>query len=158
VTEVHSRGSIAITSERTATLGGHVKKLVVLGAGTFAVVGAALLTPAVADADPGSASAVNVVGEPYGRAVSILKSQGVKPSFGGSVGSDLPQAACIVDSQKITNQGRMILNLNCTQKAADDATASQPAARTAPGGGAAPAPGAGQGTYGGPIGVPVPVS
>ncbi|MCW2559959.1 MAG: hypothetical protein JWP55_3923, partial [Mycobacterium sp.] len=77
-----------------------------------------------------------------------------KPSVGGSVGSDLPQAACIVDSQKITNQGRMILNLNCTQKAADDATASQPAARTAPG---APAPGAGQGTYGGPIGVPVPV-
>jgi hypothetical protein len=131
-----------------------VKKLVVLGAGTFAVIGATLLSPAVAYSDPGSASALNVVGEPYGRAVSILKSQGVKPSFGGSVGSDLPQAACIVDSQKITNQGRMILNLNCTQKAADDATASQPAARTAPG---APAPGAGQGTYGGPIGVPVPV-
>jgi hypothetical protein len=131
-----------------------VKKLVVLGAGTFAVIGATLLSPAVAYSDPGSASGLNVVGEPYGRAVSILKSQGVKPSFGGSVGSDLPQAACIVDSQKITNQGRMILNLNCTQKAADDATASQPAARTAPG---APAPGAGQGTYGGPIGVPVPV-
>jgi hypothetical protein len=131
-----------------------VKKLVVLGAGTFAIVGATLLSPAVAQSDPGSASGLNVVGEPYGRAVSILKSQGVKPSFGGSVGSDLPQAACIVDSQKITNQGRMILNLNCTQKAADDATASQPAARTAPG---APAPGAGQGTYGGPIGVPVPV-
>ena len=131
-----------------------MKKLVVLGAGTFAIVGATLLSPAVAQSDPGSTSAVNVVGEPYGRAVSILKSQGVKPSFGGSVGSDLPQAACIVDSQKITNQGRMILNLNCTQKAADDATASQPAARTAPG---APAPGAGQGTYGGPIGVPVPV-
>lgn len=139
-----------------------MKNLVVLGAGTFAVVGAALLAPAVADADPGSASGLNVVGEPYGRAVSILKSQGVKPSFGGSVGSDLPQAACIVDSQKITNQGRMILNLNCTQKAADDATASQPAARTtAPGPGGAPgAPGGpvpGQGTYGGPIGVPVPV-
>jgi hypothetical protein len=131
-----------------------VKKLVVLGAVTFAVIGATLLSPAVAYSDPGSASGLNVVGEPYGRAVSILKSQGVKPSFGGSVGSDLPQAACIVDSQKITNQGRMILNLNCTQKAADDATASQPAARTAPG---APAPGAGQGTYGGPIGVPVPV-
>lgn len=131
-----------------------MKKLVVLGAGTFAVVGAALLSPGVAYSDPGSSSGLNVVGEPYGRAVSILKSQGVKPSFGGSVGSDLPQAACIVDSQKITNQGRMILNLNCTQKAADDATASQPAARTAPG---APAPGAGQGTYGTPIGVPVAV-
>ena len=104
-----------------------MKKLVVLGAGAFAVVGAALLTPAVADSDPGGPSALNVVGEPYGRAVGILKSQGVKPSFGGSVGSDLPQAACIVDSQKVTSQGRMILMLNCTQKAADDATASQPA-------------------------------
>jgi hypothetical protein len=134
-----------------------VKKLVVLGAGTFAVVGAALLSPAVAQSAPGSASAVNVVGEPYGRAVSILKSQGVKPSFGGSVGSDLPQAACIVDSQKMTNKGRMILMLNCTQKAADDAKASQPAAGAAPGAPGAPAPGAGQGTYGGPIGVPVPV-
>ena len=95
-----------------------------------------------------------VVGEPYGRAVGILKSQGVKPSFGGSVGSDLPQAACIVDSQKVTSQGRMILMLNCTQKAADDATASQPAAGAAPGG---PAPGAGQGTYGNPVGVPIAV-
>jgi hypothetical protein len=131
-----------------------VKKLVVLGAGTFAVVGAALLTPAVADSDPGGPSALNVVGEPYGRAVGILKSQGVKPTFGGSVGSDLPQAACIVDSQKATSQGRMILMLNCTQKAADDATASQPAAGTAPG---APAPGAGQGTYGHPVGVPIAV-
>jgi hypothetical protein len=158
MTEVHSRGSIAICSQRIATLGGHVKKLVVLGAGAFAVVGAALLTPAVADSDPGGASALNVVGEPYGRAVGILKSQGVKPSFGGSVGSDLPQAACIVDQQKVTSQGRMILMLNCTQKAADDATASQPARGGAPGAApGAPAPGAGQGTYGGPIGVPVPV-
>ncbi|WP_242453899.1 hypothetical protein [Mycolicibacterium sp. P9-64] len=135
-----------------------MKKLVVLGAGTFAVVGAALLSPAVAYSDPGTSS-LNVVGEPYGRAVGILKSQGVKPSFGGSVGSDLPQAACIVDSQKVTSQGRMILMLNCTQKAADDATASQPAAQTAPG--AAPgAPGAatpGQGTYGHTIGQPIPV-
>jgi hypothetical protein len=104
-----------------------VKKLVVVGAGAFAVVLAALLTPAVADSDPGAGSALNVVGEPYGRANQILKSQGVKATFGGSVGSDLPQAACIVDSQKVTSQGRMILMLNCTQKAADDATASQPA-------------------------------
>ena len=41
----HSRGSIAICSQRTATLGGHVKKLVVLGAGAVAVAGAATVHP-----------------------------------------------------------------------------------------------------------------
>jgi hypothetical protein len=105
----------------------YVKKLVVLGAGAIAVAGAALLTPAVADSDPGSAAALNVVGEPYGKALAILKGQGVKAFFGGAVGGDVPQAQCIVNQQKVTSGGRMYLSLDCSQKAVLDATASMPA-------------------------------
>jgi hypothetical protein len=136
-----------------------VKKLVVLGAGAIAMASAALLHPAVALSDP---SSVNVVGEPYAKAVAILKSQGATATFGGSFGSDVPQSACIVDKQKVNSNGKMILMLNCTTKAVQDATASTPAAGGATGA-TGPAPGApasgapGQGTYGGPIGVPVPV-
>ena len=121
---------------------------------------AALLSPAAATAAPGP-SPVNVIGEPYYKAVTILKSQGATASFGGSFGSDLPQSQCIVSQQHVTKQGRMILNLDCTQAAADHATDSTPASAGTPGGApaapGAPAPGAGQGTYGGPIGVPVNV-
>jgi hypothetical protein len=137
-----------------------VKKLVVLGAGAIAVASAALLHPAVALSDPTSAS-VNVVGEPYAKALSILKSQNVRTTFGGSFGSDVPQSACIVDKQKVATGGKMILMLNCTTKAVQDATASTPQQGAAPAAGGAPGaptPGTpGQGTYGGPIGVPVPV-
>ena len=119
---------------------------------------AALLTPAVASSDPGNTNALNVVGEPYFKAVSILKGQGVRATFGGSFGSDLPQSQCIVSQQKATSK-KMILMLDCTQAAGEAAagsTAERPASGVAPGA-AAPAPGAGQGTYGGPVGVPVPV-
>ena len=135
-----------------------MKKLVVLGAGAIAVASAALLHPAVAVADP---SSLNVVGEPYAKAMAILKSQGAKGVFGGSFGSDVPQSACIVDKQKVVSGSKMILMLNCTTKAVQDATASTPAAGGATGAApGAPAPAAGtpgQGSYGGPIGVPVPV-
>jgi hypothetical protein len=135
-----------------------VKKLVVLVAGAIAVASAALLHPAVAVADP---SSLNVVGEPYAKAMAILKSQGAKGVFGGSFGSDVPQSACIVDKQKVVSGSKMILMLNCTTKAVQDATASTPAAGGATGAApGAPAPAAGtpgQGSYGGPIGVPVPV-
>jgi hypothetical protein len=137
-----------------------VKKFVLLGAGSIAVASAALVQPAVAVSDPAGPSALNVVGEPYAKAVAILKSQGVKATFGGSFGSDVPQTACIVDTRKVLSGGKMILMLNCTTKAVQDATASTPAGSGAAGaapGAPAPAPGAGQGTYGGPIGVPVPV-
>lgn len=139
-----------------------MKKLVALGVGAFAIpaaVGATVLfnSPA-AMSEPANVSGMNVVGEPFGRAIAILKSQGVKGTFGGSVGSDVPQAQCVVDSQKSTSKGKVILMLNCTKEAAAEAKGNMPApqAPTAPGGGAA-APGGGQGTYGGPIGVPVPV-
>jgi hypothetical protein len=142
--------------------GGHVKKLLLLGVGGLAVATAALLHPAAAMADPAGANTMNVVGEPYAKALAILKQQGVRPTFGGSFGSDVPQSACIVDKQRVNPGGKMVLMLNCTTKAVKDATAQTPQSPTA-GGGAGAAPGApapgtpGQGTYGGPIGVPVPV-
>ena len=142
-----------------------MKKILGLGAAALAVpaaiVSVTLFGPAAATAAPVGGNSANVVGEPYYKAMAILKSQGLKGTFGGSFGSDVPQSQCIVSQQKALESGKMILNLDCTQAAADHATDAAPAAPSAPaaGGGApgAPAPGNGQGTYGGPIGVPVPV-
>ncbi len=73
---------------------------------------------------------VNVVGEPYNKALQVLKSQGVKAYFGGSFGSVLPQAQCLVDQQKVTAGGRMLLMLDCSQKAADMLAGNGPLRRT----------------------------
>jgi hypothetical protein len=110
-----------------------VKKLVVLGAGTLAVAAAALLSPALAQSDPVNANSLNVVGEPYGRAVAILKSQGVKTMFGGATSGELPQSQCIVYQQTVVSNAKMRLMLDCSQKAAEDAAGSMPAG-TGPGG------------------------
>jgi hypothetical protein len=156
VTEVSQETELRYVRNRTAIYGGHVKKILGLGAAALvvpaAIASAALFSPGVAASDPGSMNSMNVVGEPYFKAVSILKSQGIQATFGGSFGSDLPQSQCIVSQQK-SLKNRMILNLDCTQAAADHATDSAPATSAAP----APGTGGGQGTYGGPIGVPVPV-
>ncbi len=82
-------------------------------------------------ASPGDTNTtLNVVGEPYARAVAILRAQGVKASFGGAVGSDVPQAQCIVSSQKVlTASHKMQLNLDCTA----EAQPQSPASTTAPG-------------------------
>ena len=98
-----------------------MKKLAVLSAGALAVGSAALISAGVATSQPNpNVSSLSVVGEPYGRALQILKSQRVKAYFGGAVGSDLPQAQCIVEKQKFTG-GRMYLSLNCTKEAAEAA-------------------------------------
>ncbi|MDT5076640.1 MAG: hypothetical protein QOJ80_1277 [Mycobacterium sp.] len=135
-----------------------MKKILGLGAAALvvpaAIASVALFNPGVAVSDPGNTNSANVDGEPYYKAVSILKSQGIRATFGGSFGSDLPQSQCIVVQQKLL-KNRMILNLDCTQAAADHAADSAPAAPTAAPGG--PAPGNGQGTYGPQVGVPVPV-
>ncbi|HEX2283641.1 MAG TPA: hypothetical protein VHI10_02250 [Mycobacterium sp.] len=100
-----------------------MKKLVVLSGGLVAVGSAALVGAGIAMSQPAN---VNVVGEPYNKALQILKSQGVKATFGGSFGSVLPQAQCLVDSQKAIETmdfGRpaikVTLMLDCSQKAAD---------------------------------------
>ncbi|MBW8710322.1 MAG: hypothetical protein JF631_04355, partial [Mycobacterium sp.] len=68
----------------------------------------------------------NVVGEPYNKALQMLKSEGVKAYFGGSSGSVMPQAQCLVNQQKVTSGGRMYLFLDCSQKAADEIAAMGP--------------------------------
>ena len=92
-----------------------MKKLVVFGAGIFAAGSVVLFGAGAAGSQPVDASAYNVVGEPYGKAVAILKNMGVKATFGGSRGSALPQAECLVDQQKVNSNGRMVLMLDCTQ-------------------------------------------
>ena len=79
-------------------------------------------------ADPGSTSTLNVVGEPYAKAVAILRAQGVKATFGGSVGSDVPQAQCIVASEKQIGT-HIQLTLDCTAAAQPDVP-SAPSAGT----------------------------
>ncbi|MGV0793776.1 hypothetical protein [Mycolicibacterium sp. XJ1819] len=94
-----------------------MKKLVVLSTGLVGVGSAALVGAGIAMSQP--VNSLNVVGEPYNKALQILKSQGVKASFGGSFGSALSQAECLVDTQKITSGGRVLLMLDCSQAAAD---------------------------------------
>ena len=96
-----------------------MKKLVALGAAVFAAGSVALFSAGAAGSDPqADVSVYNVVGEPYGKAVAILRNMGVKAAFGGSRGSALPQAQCLVDQQKVSN-GRMLLMLDCTDEAAE---------------------------------------
>ena len=125
-----------------------VGAVVAVGAGAIGAA-AAVLGMGTTNADPGSNSTLNVVGEPYGRAVAILRAQGVSASFGGSVGSDVPQSRCVVSSQKVLGTTRrMQLMLDCTEEAQADQPAALPAATAATPGapgaeaGARPTPGA----------------
>ena len=103
-----------------------MNKLVVLSSGLIAAGSAAVITAGVALSQPGDQSSYNVVGEPYQKALQELKSQGVHAYFGGSFGSVLPQAQCLVDQQKITANRRVLLMLDCSQKAADQLAAQGP--------------------------------
>lgn len=85
---------------------------------------AAALTMGAGNADPGDGNLLNVVGEPYARAVAILRAQGVPSTFGGSVGSDVPQAQCIVSSEKVLSTRKVQLMLDCTAAAQPDAPSS----------------------------------
>lgn len=129
-----------------------MKKLI-LAAGAAAIgtaagaLGIGALGAALSHADPGTNNTLNVVGEPYGKAVAILRAQGVKTVFGGSVGSDVPQSQCVVASQKVLSASRkMQLNLDCSAAAQPQAPAA-PSAASGPGaqsteGAARPTPGA----------------
>jgi len=115
-----------------------LRKLLAIAGGCAAAGAIALVTagPALSDGP------LDVSGEPYGKAVALLKSQGYKAVFGGSVGSDVNQANCVVSSMKVLSKGRVSLMLNCT--AAAQGPAQAPAALP-PGviavGGAQPEPG-----------------
>ena len=85
--------------------------MVVLSGGLVVAGSAALIGAGIALSQPQDMSSYNVVGEPYSKALAILKSQNVKAFFGGSFGSVLPQSQCLVDQQKVTSGGRMLLML-----------------------------------------------
>lgn len=104
-----------------------MRKLILATGGAVAVGAAAValgLGSGSGHASPGDTNTtLNVVGEPYAKAVAILRAQGVKASFGGSVGSDLPQAQCVVASQKVlASAHKMQLNLDCTAPEGSAAT------------------------------------
>jgi len=105
---------------------------------------AAVVGMGPSSADPSSNSLYNVVGEPYARAVAILRAQGIPATFGGAVGSDVPQAICIVSSQKVLSPGKMQLMLDCSDEAQPERPATSVANTPgAPSGGAnRPTPGA----------------
>lgn len=103
-----------------------MKKLILFGGGVLAAASAAVIGAGAATSQP-DANSIDVRGEPYGKALQILKSQNVKAFFGGSHGSVLPQAQCLVDQQKVTSGGRMYLQLDCSQEAADQLAEMGPA-------------------------------
>ncbi|WP_313675414.1 hypothetical protein [Mycolicibacterium sp.] len=122
-------------------------RTLILATGAVAIgTAAAALGTGVGHANPAN-NTLNVVGEPYAKAVAILRAQGVQSVFGGSVGSDLPQAQCVVASQKVLGTSyKMQLNLDCTAAAQPQRPAATPATG-APGaqgteGAARPTPGA----------------
>lgn len=130
-----------------------MRKLTLVIAGAVASgSAAAALGMGASTADPGSGNLLNVVGEPYAKAVAILHAQGVPTSFGGSVGSDVPQAQCVVSSQKVLSSHKMQLMLDCTaaaQPQAPQAPAAQspsgtqnPSGSQSPDAGGRPTPGA----------------
>lgn len=119
-----------------------MRKLILAIAGTL-VSGsaAAALAMGASHADPGNGgNLLNVVGEPYAKAVAILRAQGVPTVFGGSIGSDVPQAQCIVKSEKVLATRQMQLNLDCTAAAQPEAPAG-PAISAGTGTGAQPTEG-----------------
>lgn len=125
-----------------------MKKLTVAVGALAAVVAAAALGTAAGSADPASNSTFNVIGEPYAKAVAILRAQGVPTVFGGAVGSDVPQARCVVSSQKVLGGGKMQLMLDCTEAAQPETPSATSVANTAtsgaqsPDAGGRPTPGA----------------
>ena len=116
-----------------------------LAAGASAVV----FGVGAGQADPGAGSTLNVVGEPYAKAVAILRAQGVKASFGGSVGSDVPQAQCIVASEKMLGS-KIQLMLDCTAAAQPNLPSGPAGGSTGTGGTSGQNPDAGRPTPGAP--------
>ena len=127
-----------------------MKRLILVAAGALAAgSAAAALSMGSSNADPNAGGVMNILGEPYYKAVAILHAQGVQTVFGGSVGSDVPQAKCIVQSQKYLASGKMQLMLNCTKAAQPDAPPPS-SAGTAPAGPTIPADGGTRPTPGAP--------
>ena len=136
-----------------------MKKLVLFVGGASAAIAMAVIGTGVATADT-----PDVRGETYGKASAILKNQGYKPMFGGSIGSDLPQVQClVVDQVSVGTHGTVRLRTDCTLQPGQEMPGAPnthslvPPGGSVPGGsagsgGSRPTPGAGTVTV-----VPVPV-
>lgn len=119
-----------------------MKKLVMLAGGVCAAVSMAVAGTHAALADP-SIDVLNVIGEPYGKAVGILKNQGVKATFGGSIGSDLPQVQCVVIDQRVLGS-TMSLRTDCTVPKGQEKPGAPNTHSLVPPGGSIPGAAAGQ--------------
>lgn len=85
--------------------------LVMASASAAAATAAVLVGAGSASADP-----IDVTGQTYQMARSILKGMGYNVLFGGSVGHDLPQNMCIVtDVATVTGSRVARLQLDCTR-------------------------------------------
>lgn len=101
-----------------------MNRLILVAAGALAAgSAAAALSMGSSNADPNAGGTMNILGEPYYKAVAILHAQGIQTVFGGSVGSDVPRIKCIVQSQKYLASGKMSLMLNCEGRPAGGSAA-----------------------------------
>lgn len=93
-----------------------MKKPLAFAAGSCAAMAMALISAGHAT----STGPIDVTGETYGQAAAMLKQQGLQAVLGGAVGGDVPQAQCIVESEKLLPgwpTARVALMLNCTKAA-----------------------------------------
>ena len=107
-----------------------MKKLVPVVAGSVALAAMGFISAGQANSDNG---VLDVSGQTYAQAVKTLKSMGYRPAFQGSVGSDVPQAQCIVESQKMLPNFRVALMLDCTEEAQPEPGSNAPAGAPVPG-------------------------
>jgi hypothetical protein len=115
-----------------------LKKLALMVGGAGAAVAMAVI-----GAGNASATAPDVTGEAYGKAVQILHAQGYSAVFGGSVGSDLPQVQCIVSQQKSIGTGaKQSLMLDCTLAPGQEKPGAPNTHSLVPPGGSVPTSGA----------------
>ena len=113
-----------------------------------AVGAGAAMAIAVVGASHANAGAPDVTGEMYGQAVAILKSQGYKAIFGGSIGDDVPQSQCLVIKQEAGGNGIQRLRLDCNLQPGQDQPKAPNTHSLVPPGGSVPGATSGSGQTG----------
>ena len=86
-----------------------MKKVVLLVCGASAAISMVVIGSGHAGAD-----VPDVTGETYGKAVAILKSQGIKPSSAARSAATCPQSQCTVSQQISSPRHKIKLMLDCT--------------------------------------------
>ncbi|CAJ1582565.1 hypothetical protein [[Mycobacterium] wendilense] len=118
----------------------------------FAVGASAAISMAVVGATQAGAAPPDVTGEPYGKAVAVLKNQGYRAIFGGSIGNDLPQSQCVVIAQEASGNGAQRLRLDCNLAPGQERPNAPNTHRLVPPGGSVPGGVAGSGAPAAPGG------